>query len=167
MTLRSVAIAAVCHSMRPYYVALVAGIVLIVSAFMPWVLVGDIAIGGVPDLAGLWILGLGASAVILASLSIYTHKNSRHPLLLVGLVALGIFLLAYQWMERSALQHAWARSQALAIVDNVEAPAVPTTAVGSGIYVGFAASIVLVLFGLTIVVKRASTPYARPENDDV
>jgi hypothetical protein len=53
-----------------------------------------------------------------------------------------------------------------AIVDNIEAPAVPTTAVGSGIYVGLAASIVLVLFGLTIVIKRASTPYARPEDDD-
>jgi hypothetical protein len=122
MTLRTVALTAARHSMRTYYIALVAGVVLIASAFLPWVLVGDTAIGGVPDLAGLWILGLGISAVVLASLSIYTHKNSRHPLLLVGLVALGIFFLAYQWMERSAVQHAWARSQALAIVDNVEAP---------------------------------------------
>jgi hypothetical protein len=40
------------------------------------------------------------------------------------------------------------------------------TSVGSGIYAGFAASTVLVLFGLTIVVKRVQSPYAPPDEDD-
>lgn len=155
------------HSMRPYYVALVAGVLLAISAFMPWVLVGDTAVGGVPGLAGFWILALGLIAVTLAALSIYTRRNSRHPLLLVGLFSLGILFLAYQWLERSAREQAWARGQALAIVDNVQAPEMPHTAIGLGVYLGLAASIVLVLFGLTIVIKRASTPYAHTDDDDV
>jgi hypothetical protein len=42
----------------------------------------------------------------------------------------------------------------------------PTAAVGSGIYLGLAASAVLVAFGLTIVLKRASQPYVPEEKDD-
>jgi hypothetical protein len=39
---------------------------------------------------------------------------------------------------------------------------------GSGIYVGVAASAVLVAFGMTIVLKRASQPYVNSDpNDDV
>lgn len=155
------------HRMRPYYVALVAGAVLAVSAFMPWVRLGDTVVGGLPGLAGFWILALGLVAVLLASLSIYTRRNSRHPLLLVGLIALGILFLAYQWLARSAREQAWARAQALAIVDDVQAPPVPHTAIGAGVYLGLAASVVLVLFGLTIVIRRASTPYALTDDDDV
>ena len=154
------------HRMRGYYIAIAAGLVLMVSAFLPWVQVGDTALRGVPDPGGLWVLGLGAVAVILASLSVYTRRNSRHPLLLVGLTALGIFFLAYNWMERSARERAWARTQAVAIVDQVEAPAMPVTSIGIGIYIGLAASLVLVLFGLTIVVRRVQSPYAPPDLDD-
>ncbi len=167
MDLRAAAGSAIHHRMRTYYIALVAGGVLMTSAFLPWVLVGDTAIGGVPDLAGMWVLGLGLAAVVLASLSIYTRKNSRHPLLVVGLTSLGILFLAWQWLERSARQHAWARAQALAIVDDVAAPPLPATSVGLGIYLGLAAALVLMLFGLTIVFKQAATPYAKPEDDDV
>lgn len=155
------------HRMRSYYLALLAGALLAVSAFMPWVRVGDTAVGGLPGLAGFWILALGLIAVLLASLSIYTRRNSRHPLLLVGLIALGILFLAYQWLERSAHDQAWARAQALAIVDDVQAPPVPTAAIGAGVYLGLGASVVLVLFGMTIVVKRVSSPYATPDDDDV
>ena len=42
----------------------------------------------------------------------------------------------------------------------------PIAIVGSGIYVGLAASAVLVAFGLTIVVRRAATPYVVPSPDD-
>lgn len=153
--------------MRTYYVAMAAGAMLVVSAFLPWLFVGEAGVGGVPEMAAIWILGLGLLAMVLASLSIYTRKNSRHPLLIVGLSALGILFLAYQWMERSAREHAWARSQAIAIVDRVEAPPPPATAVGAGLYLGLGAAVVLVLFGLTIVVRRVSTPYAPPEDDDV
>lgn len=167
MSLASVLTAAARHRMRPYYIALAAGALLVASAFMPWIRVGNTPIGGVPDFAGLWILGLGLAAMTLASLSIYTRKNSRHPLLLVGLISLGIFFLAHQWLESSAREQAWARAQALAIVDDIKAPAMPRTAIAFGIYVGLTASTVLVLFGLTIVVKRVSTPYAAPEDDDI
>ena len=67
--------------MRAYYIPAAAGVLLIVSAFVPWMYVGDVALGGVPDTAGLWIAVLGALAVVLASLSIWTRKNSRHPLI--------------------------------------------------------------------------------------
>jgi hypothetical protein len=152
--------------MRAYYLPAGAGAVLIVSAFLPWVVIGETPLGGVPDVAALWILGLGILAIVLASLSIVTRKNSRHPLLVVGLTALGIMFLAYKWMERSAAERAWAASQAVAIVDQVPAPIAPAMATGAGIYVGLVASVVLVLFGLTIVVKRVSKPYAEPDDDD-
>lgn len=167
MTVGSTVRLAVAHSMRAYYVAIVGGAMLIVSAFLPWLFLGDVGIGGVPDIAGLWVLGLGVMAVVLASLSIYTRKNSRHPLLLVGLLASGILFLAYEWLKRVAVEQAWARTQAIAIVDRVSPIQAPATTVGVGVYLGMAGALVLVLFGLTIVVRQASTPYAMPEDDDV
>ena len=38
--------------MRGYYLAAVAGLVLAVSAFFPWVRIGERALGGVPGIAG-------------------------------------------------------------------------------------------------------------------
>lgn len=155
------------HSMRAYYLPVVAGTLLALSAFLPWIRVDGSPMGGVPDMAGLWILGLGIAAVVLASLSIATRKNSRHPILVVGLIAVGILFLALQIMTRSATEHAWAASQAVAIVQGIEAPPPPQATVGAGLYLGLTAAGLLVLFGLTIVVKRVSQPYALPEDDDV
>ena len=166
MNVRASLSAAVHHRMRAYYLPFVAGLLLVFSAFMPWILIDDLALGGVPDIAGLWILGLGMLAALLASLSIITRKNSRHPLLIVGLAAFAILLLAAKLMERSASEQVWAMSQAQAIVDGVSAPAQPPTAMGAGAYVGLTASGVLVLFGLTIVLKQVSRPCAEPEDDD-
>jgi hypothetical protein len=95
-----------------------------------------------------------------------TRKNSRHPLLIVGLVALGITFLSWRIMPRTAGERAQTVSQAFAIVENRPLGAAPPALVGSGIYVGVAASCVLVGFGLTIVVKRASQPYVVPDPDD-
>jgi hypothetical protein len=39
------------------------------------------------------------------------------------------------------------------------------TTAGAGLYLGVVAAIVIVLFGLTIVVKKASSLYAAPEDD--
>jgi hypothetical protein len=153
--------------MRAYYIPAAAGVLMVVSAFLPWMYLGDVPLGGVPDAAGLWILGLGGLAVLLAALSLWTRKNSRHPLLLVGLAAFAIFFLGYQWMSRTVRDAAWAQAQASAIVNNAPAGAAPETAVGLGIYLGLAASTVLVLFGLTIVVKRVPSAYALPEDDDI
>lgn len=158
--------AVVGHSMRAYYLPIAAGALLSLSAFLPWIRIDDTPFGGVPDLAGLWILGLGLVAMTLAGLSIATRKNSRHPILVVGLIALGIQFLAFQIMGRSASEGAWAASQAAAIVEGAPAPAPPVTRVQSGIYLGLAASTLLVVFGLTIVVSRAGEAYALSDEDD-
>ena len=152
--------------MRGYFVPLIAGLVLLVSTFLPWVIVNDISLRGVPDVPALWVAGLGAIAAILAFLSLLTRRNSRHPLLIVGLAALGIMLLAWRIMPSTAGDHAWILSQAQAIATDTPAGAAPIANVGIGIYIGMAASVVLVCFGLTIVVKRASTAYVVASPDD-
>jgi hypothetical protein len=153
------------HRMRAYFLPLVAGGVLAVSAFMPWVVHGGIGVGGVPSPSALWILGLGLAAMLLASLSVMTRKNSRHPLLLVGLVALAIEFLAWQWMQRSLSEQAWASAHARAIIEGGGAAAPGATTAGVGLYVGVGAAAIIALFGLTIVVKRGARPYAAPEDD--
>ena len=153
--------------MRAYYIPVFAGVLLVVSAFVPWMHVGDVSLGGLPDTAGWWILGLGVVAVVLAGLSIATRKNSRHPLLLVGLAAFAIMFLGYQWMSRTVRDAAWAQAQAQAIVNGIPAGQAPHTAVGLGIYLGLVAATMLVLFGLTIVVKRVPSAYAVPKDDDI
>jgi hypothetical protein len=155
------------HTMRAYYVPVVAGILLMISAFLPWMFLGEARVGGVPDPAGFWILGLGAIAVILSGLSIWTRKNSRHPLLVVGLAAFAITFLGYQWLSRSVRETAWARAQAESIVTNTPLQAVPQTTVGLGIYLGIAAAAVLVMFGLTIVIRKVPRPYAKSQDDDI
>ena len=153
--------------MRSYYVPVVAGLLLIVSSFLPWMALGEESVGGVPDPAGLWILVLGVTAVLLAGLSIWTRKNSRHPLLLVGLAAFAIMFLGYQWMSRAVRDTAWARAHARAIVEGVPAGEIPGTVVGAGIYLGLIAAVVLVGFGLTIVIRKVPGPYAKPEDDEL
>ena len=152
--------------MRAYYLPLTAGRLLVASAFMPWIVIGDQRVGGVPNMAGLWVLGLGVLAITLAILSVITRKNSRHPLLLVGLAALAVLLMSEQFMERSVIDQAWARSQARAIVEGGTAPDVPEPTMAAGAYLGLSAAGVITLFGLTIVVRRVPTPYAEPEDDD-
>ena len=146
--------------MRAYFVPLVAGVLLAASAFLPWVIVGNVSIAGVPDVEALWVAGLGALAAALALLSLITRKNSRHPLLIVGLASLGVLFLSWRILPRSAGERALTVSQAFAIVENTPMVMTTTADVGVGIYVGLAASSVLVLFGLTIVVKRAAQPCA-------
>jgi len=152
--------------MRAYFIPLLAGVALTVSAFLPWVIVGDVSLEGIPDVAALWIAGLGVLAAVLATLSLITRKNSRHPLLLIGLMSLGITFLSWRIMPRAAGERALTVAQAFAIVENRPMGAAPTALVGSGLYLGLAASGVLVGFGLTIVIKRAAQPYVVVEPDD-
>ena len=152
--------------MRAYFIPFVAGVVLAVSAFLPWVIVGDVSMNGVPDVWALWVAGLGALASVLAMLSLITRRNSRHPLLIIGLCALGIMFLSWRILPRTAGERALTISQAFAIVENTPMTTAPDVAVGYGIYLGLVASCVLVLFGLTIVVKRVSTAYVVASPDD-
>ena len=154
--------------MRGYLVPLAAGIGLTISAFLPWVIIGEYSRRGVPDLWAIWIAGLGALASVLATLSMITRRNSRHPLLVVGLVALGLTFLAWRIVPRATEQGARTWAQAVAIADGASAAAIPEmhALAGIGIYVGLAAAAVLVCFGLTIVIKRASKVYVVPDPDD-
>lgn len=152
--------------MRGYFVPFAAGLVLLISAFLPWVIVADVPLRGVPDVAALWVAGLGALAAVLAILSLITRKNSRHPILIIGLAALGIMFLSWRIMPRTAGERALTVSQAFAIVEDRPAGAAPVAIVGSGIYLGLVASAVLVCFGLTIVLKRASSTYVIADPDD-
>ena len=152
--------------MRGYFIPLAAGVALTISAFLPWVIVDGVVRKGIPDVTGLWIAGLGVLAAVFAMLSLITRKNSRHPLLVVGLAAFGIMFLAWRVLPRLVGEQALTVSQAIAIVDNTPPGAPPTTLVGSGIYLGLAAAATLVAFGLTIVVKRAAKPYVLADADD-
>jgi hypothetical protein len=152
--------------MRGYYVPLVSGLVLVASAFLPWVIIGDTTLPGIPNVPALWVAGLGAIAAVLATLSIITRKNSRHPLLVVGLIALGIMVLSWRILPRSVTERAASLSQANAIVEGGEAAATPDALIGVGIYIGTVASALIALFGLTIVVKRVQRPYAVASQDD-
>jgi hypothetical protein len=152
--------------MRAYIVPLVAGVMLAVSAFLPWVRVGGISLSGVPDTTALWIVALGVLAAVLATLSLITRKNSRHPLLLIGLVALGLMFLSWQLAPTAVAERVLTRSQALAIVEGRPFSEAPSTVVGEGIYVGLIAAGALVGFGLTIVVKRVARPYVVESQDD-
>jgi len=152
--------------MRGYYVPLVAGILLIISTFLPWVTVGETTLRGIPNLPALWVAGLGAIAAVLAALSLITRRNSRHPLLVVGLIALGIMILSWRIFPRSVGERALSLSQALAIVEGTPIGQSPEALIGSGIYIGIAASAAIALFGLTIVVKRVSRPYTVVSPDD-
>jgi NADH:ubiquinone oxidoreductase subunit K len=152
--------------MRAYFIPLMAGVALVASAFLPWVIVAGTSMTGVPDVAALWVAGLGALAAVLAMLSLITRKNSRHPLLIIGLFALGILLLSWRIMPATAGERALTITQAFAIVENTPMVAAPEAAVGIGIYLGLAASCVLVAFGMTIIVKRVSQPYVVANADD-
>ena len=152
--------------MRAYFIPLAAGVVLAASAFLPWVIVAGTSMTGIPDVAALWVAGLGALSAVLAMLSLITRKNSRHPLLIVGLFALGILLLSWRIMPATAGERALTISQAFAIVENTPMTTAPEAAVGVGIYLGLAASCVLVAFGMTIIVKRVSQPYVLADADD-
>jgi steroid 5-alpha reductase family enzyme len=154
--------------MRGYLVPLAAGVALSVSAFLPWVVIGEYSQRGVPDVWALWVAGLGALAAVLAALSMITRKNSRHPLLVIGLCALGLTFLSWRIMPRSAEQGVRTWQQAVAIADGVPASAIAEAHALAriGIYLGLAASTILVAFGLTIVVKRVSQPYIAIDPDD-
>ena len=104
---------------------------------------------------------------MLASLSVITRKNSRHPLLVVGLVAFAIVLLSEQWMQRAAVDQIWAQEQAVAIVQGEQAEIeIPVTSMAGGGYLALVSSAIIILFGLTIVVRKVPSPYAVSENDD-
>jgi Zn-dependent protease with chaperone function len=154
--------------MRGYLVPLVSGVTLFACGFLPWVVIEDVPLMGFPDTLALWVMGLGALAAVLAILSMVTRRNSRHPLFIVGLAALGILFLSWRIVPGSVDRRVLSRAQAIAIVDNTELITPPHALAGIGIYVGLVASCLIVAFGFTIIFKQVSRPYAPSDpNDDV
>src|SRR2546423_12212205 len=88
--------------MRAYFIPLVAGVALAARAFLPRAVVGSVSLRGVPGIAGLCVLGLGVLSGVLATLSLITRRDSRHPLLAVALAAFGILYLSLPIMPRHA-----------------------------------------------------------------
>lgn len=152
--------------MRAYLIPLVAGLALIACTFLPWITIGGVVLTGFPDVMALWIIGLGALSAALATLSLITRRNSRHPLFIIGLAALAIMFLSWRIMPRAVDNRALTRAQALAIVDQSSPKIPPNALVGSGIYVGLGAAATIVAFGFTIVVKRIARPYTTVDSDD-
>ena len=152
--------------MRAYFVPLAAGLALAASAFLPWIHIGNLTLSGLSEMSALWLIALGVLAAVLATLSLITRRNSRHPLLVIGLMALGITFLSWRILPRLALERALTRWQAVAIVEGTPMGDAPVASVGIGIYLGLIASVVLVGFGMTIIVKRATTAYALTSQDD-
>ena len=112
-----------------------------------------------PDVPGLWIAGLGASAAVLALLSLITRKNSRHPLLLVGLVALGIMFLSWRILPRTAGERALTRVAGVRHRrKHAREPPLPTSSRAAASTSASLAACAIVGFGLTIVVRRAARP---------
>jgi hypothetical protein len=152
--------------MRAYLVPLIAGAVLVASTFLPWVHVSGMSLAGFPDMLALWVLGLGVLASLLALLSLITRKNSRHPLLVIGLAALAIMFLSWRIMPQAVGDRALTIFQANTIVNETPSAEPPVAVVGAGIYLGLLASAAITAFGLTIVVKRVAKPYVAADPDD-
>jgi hypothetical protein len=152
--------------MRSYLIPLVAGLVLAGCPFTPWVNVSGMSLNGYPDLLALWIIGLGALAAVLAALSLITRKNSRHPLLVIGLASLGIMILSWRIMPMAVGDRALTLAQAVSIVNETPQAPTPVAVPAIGIYLGLVAAAAIAGFGLTIIVKRVSKPYVLVDPDD-
>ena len=70
-------------------------------------------------------------------------------------------------MVRMATERAWATEQASALVGSNTSQVSIEAAATPGLYLGLGSSFLIVLFGLTIVIKRASNPYTEETDDDV
>lgn len=152
--------------MRGYWIPLLAGLALVGCTFFPWIRIGGVDLPGFPDVLALWIIGLGVLSTTLATLSLLTRRNSRHPLFIIGLAALAIMFLSWRIMPRAVNNRALTRAQALAIVDQTAPLAPPKALIGSGIYIGLVAACAIVAFGFTIVVRRVVQPYVVVDVDD-
>ena len=149
-------------------------IVFAVVAFLALIPLAALVVGSLrdtsPGVPGQWTLAnwanLVSPGVIDTLLTTLIVAGLSTSFAMVMGTALGIMFLSWRIMPRTISGRVLTRSQAVAIVDGSPVGAVPQVAIGYGIYVGLIASIVLVAFGLTIVVKRASRPYVVSDVDD-
>jgi hypothetical protein len=121
---------------RPFLLSLLGSVLVAGSAFLPWLRIGDIGLAGVPDPAGLFVLGLGLLGLLLSAVSLLTPRDSRQALVLIGLAGLTTLLVVWQTGPTTVADRALARAQAVALVDNLPVEPVPPITVGAGLLLG-------------------------------
>ena len=142
--------------MRAYYIPAAAGVLLVVSAFLPWMSVGDVTLGGVPD------TGRAVDSRTRRSWPCFSPASASGRARIRGIRCCSsassrsrsCFSVTNGW-RATVRDSAWAQAQARAIVDNVPAGAAPADQQSARASISESlAAIVLVGFGLTIVIKR-------------
>jgi hypothetical protein len=134
-----------------YLVSLVGSAALAASAFLPWLRIGEVGLTGVPDPAGFFIVGVGVLGVLLSALGLWSRRDPRQVLVLAGLAGLTTLAVVWRSGPLTIAERAQARSEAIAIVDNVAPPAVPPVGVGFGLFVGLLGAGAIAAAGLTVL----------------
>jgi hypothetical protein len=124
---------------------------LAISAFLPWLRLGDIGLRGVPDPAGFFVLGVGTLGVLLAVVSLLTTRQTGQVQVLVGFA--GLTTLGVVWLTGPATiaARALARAEAVSLVDNVALQPPPAVGIGVGLLLGLSAALIVAAAGVASV----------------
>ncbi|HUR32661.1 MAG TPA: hypothetical protein VM032_02630 [Vicinamibacterales bacterium] len=139
---------------RAFVWSLVGCSVLAGAAFLPWLRLGEVGLAGVPDPAGFFVLGLGVLGLLLSAAGLWSGRDTRPGLVLVGLA--GLTTLAVVWLNGPATiaDRAQARAEAVALVDNVAVESVPPVRIGAGLVLGLAGAATVAAVALAGVWSR-------------
>jgi hypothetical protein len=124
------------------------GLALVASAFLPWLRIGDVALAGVPDPAGFFILTLGLVAVAIALIAAVLRPLPPFVLMLAGVAAVTALVVVWRTGPETVAYRALARAEAVALVDSVPVQPVPPVHVGAGVFVGMAGGLAVVVSGV-------------------
>jgi len=131
-----------------FSLGLLASAVLLVSAFLPWLHLGDVGLAGVPDPAGYFVAVTGAVGLLLSGVGLTARRDTRQLLGLAGLAGVTTLLAVWLTGPATVASRALAHAEALALVDHVAMQPPPPVRVGVGLLVGLAASAGLVVVGV-------------------
>jgi hypothetical protein len=134
---------------RAYALSLAGGTALALSAFLPWLRLGDVGLAGIPDPAGFFVLGLGLLGIVLSVVGLRGRRETRQMLVLVGIAALTTLVVVWRTGPATITERAQVRAEAVALVDNVPAVPVPPAAVGIGLLMGLVSATAITVVGLT------------------
>ena len=122
--------------MRFSILSLIGSIALAASAFLPWLRLGDVGLPGIPDPAGFFVLALGIVSLLLSGSAVFTRRDVRPWLVLVGLAGLTTLLVVWRTGPATIADRALSRAEAVSIVDGVAIQPVPPVGVGLGLVLG-------------------------------
>ena len=138
--------------------AVIGGAALSAAPFLPWLRMGDVALAGIPDPAGFFVLALGVVAVVVSLVSIARRQSAPYVLLLIGLAACTTLVVVWRTGPATIADRARARAEAVALVDNVAMQPVPPVGVAAGLAVGIGAAAIVALAGVSVAVGRSQKP---------